>query len=124
MDGMWAGSDPMQMLTLAQGKAVAPPQEIARLFPDRDVSHGSNVQYHVATQRHNFCGMPGTIVNVRFGGLMGFVMAYDLAVTQSNGVSYMASYIHMAGQTDPSAEQALLSLCPAGENARRQSSTQ
>ena len=67
-------------------------------------------------------GFPGTLVNVRFGGLMGFTMAYDLAVTRAGGVSYMLSYIHMAGAEDPAAERALRSLCPGGEIPRTQSS--
>lgn len=120
MVGMWAGSEPMQMLTLAQGRAVASPDTVAQEFPKRDVSQGQ-VEYHVATQRYNFCGFPGTIVNVRFGGLMGFTMAYDLAVTQDRGVSYMLSYIHMAGAEDPAAERSLRSLCPRGEIPRTQS---
>jgi hypothetical protein len=119
MVGMWTGSEPMQMLTLTQGRAVASPDTITKDFPPRDVSQGQ-VQYHVATQPYNFCGFPGTLVNVRFGGLMGFTMAYDLAVTQSSGVSYMLSYIHMAGSEDPAAERALRSLCP-GTGVRRQS---
>ncbi len=119
MVGMWTGAEPMQMLTLTQGRAVASPDTIAQEFPPRDVSQGQ-VQYHVATQRYNFCGFPGTLVNVRFGGLMGFTMAYDLAVTQSGDVSYMLSYIHMAGNEDPAAERALRSLCP-GSGVRRQS---
>jgi len=118
MVGMWTGAEPMQMLTLTQGRAVASPDTIAQEFPPRDVSQGQ-VQYHVATQRYNFCGFPGTLVNVRFGGLMGFTMAYDLAVTQSSGVSYMLSYIHMAGNEDPAAERALRSLCPGGPTRRQ-----
>jgi hypothetical protein len=118
MAGMWTGAEPMQMLTLTQGRAVASPDTIAQEFPARDVSQGQ-VQYHVATQRYNFCGFPGTLVNVRFGGLMGFTMAYDLAVTQSGGVSYMLSYIHMAGNEDPAAERALRSLCPGGQTRRQ-----
>ena len=118
--GMWTGAEPMQMLTLAQGSAVASPDTIAEEFPARDVSQGQ-VQYHVATQPYTFCGFPGTLVNVRFGGLMGFVMAYDLAVTQDRGNSDMASYIHMAGDSDPAAERALRSLCPRREIPRTQS---
>jgi len=121
MVGMWAGAEPMQMLTLTQGRAVASPDTIAKEFPPRDVSQGQ-VQYHVATQHYNFCGFPGTLVNVRFGGLMGFMMAYDIAVTQDRGVSYMLSYIHMAGAENPGAERALRSLCPRGEIPRTQSS--
>lgn len=117
--GMWTGSNPMQMLTLMQGHAVASPAEISRLFPTRDVSHGAQVQYHVATQPHTFCGMPGTLVNVRFGSLMGITLAYDLAVTQAGSTSYMLSYFHMASDTDPAAQRALLSLCPTG-GIRRQ----
>ena len=117
--GMWTGNTPVQMLTLMQGRAIASPDEMVRLFPSRDVSHGSQVQYHVATQRYRFCGMPGTLVNVTFGGLMGFTMAYDLAVTQAGGTSYMLSYFHMAGDNDPAAERALRSLCPTG-GPRRQ----
>lgn len=120
MVGMWTGAEPMQMLTLTQGRAVASPDTIAQSFAPRDVSEGQ-VQYHVSTQRYNFCGFPGTIVNVRFGGMMGFVMAYDLAVTQDRGVSYMLSYIHMAGQSDPAAEQSLRSLCPRRVIPRTQS---
>jgi len=119
MVGMWTAAEPMQMLTLTQGRAVASPDTIAREFPPRDVNQGQ-VQYHVATQAYNFCGLPGRLVNVRFGGLMGFTMAYDLAVTQYGGTSYMLSYIHMAGAEDPAAERALRSLCPGGQ-ARRQS---
>jgi len=121
MVGMWVGAEPMQMLTLTQGRSVASPDTIARSFPSRDVSQGQ-VQYHVATQSYSFCGFPGTLVNVRFGGLMGFTMAYDLAVTQAGGVSYMLSYIHMAGAGDPAAERSLRSLCPRGEIPRIQSS--
>jgi hypothetical protein len=121
MVGMWTGAEPMQMLTLSQGRAVASPDAIAQSFPARDVSQGQ-IEYHVATQGYNFCGFPGTLVNVRFGGLMGFTMAYDLAVTQDRGVSYMLSYIHMAGQADPAAEQSLRSLCPRREVPRTQSS--
>lgn len=121
MVGMWEGAEPMQMLTLSQGRAVASPDTIAQSFPARDVSQGQ-VQYHVATQRYNFCGFPGTLVNVRFGGLMGFTMAYDLAVTQDRGVSYMLSYIHVAGETDPAAERSLRGLCPRREIPRTQSS--
>ena len=120
MVGMWTGAEPMQMLTLAQGRAVASPDTIAQEFQKRDVSQGQ-VQYHVASQRYNFCGFPGTLVNVQFGGPMGFTMAYDLAVTQDRGVSYMLSYIHMAGQADPAAERSLRSLCPRSEIPRTQS---
>ncbi len=112
MMGMWVGAGPMQMLTLTRGRSVASPETIASSFPTRDVSQGQ-VQYHVATQSYSFCGLPGTLVNVRFGGLMGFTMAYDIAVTQAGGVSYMLSYIHMAGASDPAAERSLRSLCPA-----------
>lgn len=118
--GMWTGAEPMQMLTFAQGSAVASPGTIAKDFPSRDVSQGQ-VQYHVATQPYTFCGFPGTLVNVRFGGPMGFVMAYDLAVTQDRSTSYMLSYIHMAGESDPAAERALRSLCPHREIPRTQS---
>ncbi len=111
MLGMWVGDGPMQMLALTRGRALASPQMIAGLFPSRDVSQGQ-VQYHVATQSYRFCGLPGTLVNVRFGGLMGFTMAYDIAVTQAGGVSYMLSYFHMADAGDPAAERALRSLCP------------
>jgi len=121
MVGMWTGAEPMQMLTLTQGRAVASPDVIAKEFPPRDVNQGQ-VQYHVATQPYNFCGFPGTLVNVRFGGLMGFTMAYDLAVTRAGAVSYMLSYIHMAGAEDPAAERALRSLCPGVEIPRTQSS--
>jgi hypothetical protein len=119
MVGMWTGAEPMQMLTLTQGHAVASPDTIAKEFPPRDVNQGQ-VLYHVANQPYNFCGLPGRLVNVRFGGLMGFTMAYDLAVTQYGGTAYMLSYIHMAGAEDPAAERALRSLCPGGQ-MRRQS---
>lgn len=111
MLGMWAGAEPMQMLTLTRGKAVASPESVAESFPSRDASQGQ-VRYHVATQPYSFCGSPGTLVSVEFGGFMGFTMAYDLAVTQARGVSYMLSYIHMAGASDPAAERSLRSLCP------------
>ncbi len=120
MVGMWTGAEPMQMLTLTQGRAVASPATIAHDFPPRDVTRGQ-VQYRVATQPYSFCGFPGTLVNVQLGGLMGFTMAYDLAVTQAGGVSYMLSYIHMAGAVDPAAERSLRSLCPRDEIPRTQS---
>ena len=111
MLGMWVGAGPMQMLTLTRGRAVASPESIAASFPSRDTSEGQ-VRYHVATQPYSFCGSPGSLVSVEFGGFMGFTMAYDLAVTQAGGVSYMLSYIHLAGAGDPAAEQSLRSLCP------------
>lgn len=111
MLGMWVGAEPMQMLTLTRGKAVASPETIAASFAPRDESQGQ-VRYHVATQPYSFCGSPGNLVSVELGGFMGFTMAYDLAVTQAGGVSYMLSYIHMAGASDPAAERSLRSLCP------------
>lgn len=110
--GMWVGSAPIQMMSLVRGRSVASPDEIARSFAARDERYGSQIHYRVTSQKYSFCGLPGDLVNVEFGALMGFGMSYDFAVTQSGGVSYVLSYVHMAGDSDPAAQRALRSLCP------------
>jgi len=121
MLGMWLGGSPMQMITLARGHAVVSPDAIIRQFPAVDESKGQ-AHYQVSTEHTTFCGYPGALLNVQFGGVMGFTMAYDAAVTSANGTSYMLSYIHMANDSDPSAQRALRSLCPTGAIPRIQSS--
>ena len=77
--GMWVGGGPMQMISLARGRAVASPDTVAALFPSSDKRYGTQVHYRVASERHSFCGLPGTLVNVEFGQMINALRANDRA---------------------------------------------